>query len=94
MVSEDCGRNPPFSPIGIRHAAVVPDDAPSGNVGDMERVVFLSNASVPPRNVLHLWQDVANVYDTQKQGTLNDERVSSWCRILGFDFSCLGPTDF
>jgi len=67
MGSEDGGPQPPFSPIGIRHASVVQDDT-SGNVSEPERVIYVSSASVPPKLVLNLWKEVARVYDTQKQG--------------------------
>ena len=82
MVSEDGGRQPPFSPIGVRHATIIQEDNASGNVMDPERVVPDSSASVPPRNVLHLWKDVAHIFDTQKQGT----QTRIICRIFVLHF--------
>jgi len=63
MGSEDGGRQPPFSPIGSRH---VQED--SSAVNGTERVAPVSSALVPPIQVIQLWKDVANVYETQKQG--------------------------
>lgn len=78
MGSEDGGHQPPFSPIGIRHASTTQEDTTSGNVSDQERVTIVdSSPLVPPRNVQHLWRDVANLFDTQKQGTCSLEALSA-----------------
>ncbi len=66
MGSEDSGRQPPFSPIGYRHESVVQEDCSSRN--GTERATQVSDPFVPPIQVIQLWKDVANVYETQKQG--------------------------
>jgi hypothetical protein len=67
------GQQPPFSPIGTRYSQ---GGNHPGSVSEPDRVAPVSSTSVPPRTVLQLWKDVAQVFDTQKQGKCNIDSFS------------------